>query len=356
MRVLAVLLLCWPVLATAQSRFTADEAAVLQQGLTTTADDFILPAYDAQAQAAAGLVAALDGFCGASGDIATVKSTFAETFLAWQRSSIVMMGPIMAAEGPMRVQLWPDPKGFSGRAVRAALGAEDPALLVDGGLEGRSIALTNLTALETLVYDDLTPDSYGCALAAAIAKFQADLAAELAAGWTPGSAFRRDYDSAATGNARFASVDEVIRDILSGGVVYVDRLRKFKLLRGLGEAEGAARPERTEAAQSGLGLQSIEVSFRTLSDLYDVPFGLFDIAPDIGGSMEYYVLGQTAGSIADGLAVQSASLTEIAAEDGPMAAELRTFADLVLYHEDYLKTGFTDAIGLTAGFTAADGD
>ena len=359
MRLLALCLAClWPVLAEAQaqSRFDAEEAALLQSGLVTTAEEFILPAYAAQSEAAAALVDALEDYCGGETDLAAVEARFAELFLAWQRSSIVQMGPVMQAEGPMRVQLWPDPKGFSDRAVRAALNAEDPALLAEGGLEGRSIALTNLTALETLIYRPLPPDAYACALATAIARFQADLAAGLVTAWTGGSAFRRDYDSAAAGNDRYATVDDLIRDMLAGAVVHVDRVRKFKLLRGLGNEPGEARPGRTEAIDSGLGLASIEVSFRSLAAFYDTPYGLFDIAPDIGGSMDYYVLGQAAGSVADSLSFETASLEEIAAEDGPRAAELRGYADIVLYHESFLKTGFTDAIGLTAGFTAADGD
>ncbi len=359
MRWLVLCVAClWPTLAPAQatSRFGAEEAALLQSGLVTTAEAFILPAYTEQAEAAAALVGTLEAYCGAGGELPAVEARFAALFLAWQRSSIVQMGPVMQAEGPMRVQLWPDPKGFSDRAVRAALLAEDPALLADGGLEGRSIALTNLTALEALIYQPPPPETYACALATAIARFQADLAAGLVAEWTGSSAFRRAYDSAATGNDRYPTVDDLIRDMLAGAVVYVDRLRKFKLLRGLGTEPGAARPGRTEALDSGLGLASIEVSFRTLAAFYDTPYGLFDVAPDLGGSMDYYTLAQAAGSVADSLAFETESLAEIAAEDGKRAAELRGYADMVLSHERFLKTGFTDAIGLTAGFTAADGD
>ncbi len=139
-------------------------------------------------------------------------------------------------------------------------------------------------------------------------------------------------------------------------VVHVDRLRKFKLLRGLGEGPGAARAERTEAAAAGLGLPSIEESFRALADLYEVPGGLFDAAPGLGGTMDYLILAQSAASVADALAFRPRTLAEIAEEDGAEAAELRGYADLVLSHERFLKSGFPASIGLTSGFTAADGD
>ncbi|MEL6435195.1 MAG: imelysin family protein [Pseudomonadota bacterium] len=355
---LVSMIMCAPISAGAVSTLTPDEAQILQEGLIRTADDFILPAYEAQAFAATTMTDLLGAYCDGDGegDIEATREAYAATFLAWQRASVIQYGPIAEAEGPMRVQLWPDPKGFTRRAVRSALRAEDPALIEDGGLDGRSIALTGLTALEHLLFSDLEPDTYACDLATAISKFQTNLAQELVLEWLPGSAFRDDFDTAAKGNARYVNVDTVVREFLSGSVVYVDRLRKFKLLRGLGTEPGAARIERIEARKSDLGLQSIEVSFRTLRDLYDTPFGLFDVAPDIGGSTDYFLLGETASSIADTLAVETRSLSDVVLEDGAQAAELRRYADLVLYHESFLKTGFLASIGLSAGFTSADGD
>lgn len=340
----------------AVSPLTEADAALLQQGLVTTADEFILPAYVAQQEAATELSMRLEAFCATGADLAAAQTAFADMFLAWQRASVVGFGPIMDAEGPMRVQLWPDPKGFSARAVRGAIRTEDAALLTPGGLVGRSIALTNLTALEGLLFRDVAPNTYACDLATAIARFQRDLAIELVHDWTPGSAYREDHDSAAIGNARYATVDALIREVLAGATVYTDRLRKFKIERGAGADAGQARPERSEARLSALGRQSIETSFRALSDLYDVPFGLFDAAPDIGGSMEYVILGETARNVADALAVDPATLEDILTEDGASAAELRRFASLVLFHETFLKTGFPSSLGLVSGFTSADGD
>lgn len=353
---IACLVALLPCAALAQSPLTAEMRRTLQAGLVETADAFVLTAYKEQAAAADDLHQALGSYCAGQGAVDAPRDGFAALFLAWQRASLIATGPITEAEGPMRVQLWPDPKGFGQRAVRAAVRAQDPALLQVGGMQGRSIALTGLTALEHLLYADLAPDSYGCDLATAIAAYQAGLAAGLVAEWTPGSAYRRAYDTAADGNAVYPDVDALLREVLAGTVVYVDRLRKFKILRGIGPEAGAARAERTEARQSGLGLMSIEVSFRALADMYDVPFGLFDVAPDVGGSVEYLVLADTAASVADALSIMDGALADIAAADGPQAQELRRFADLVLQHETFLKSGFLASLGLSAGFTAADGD
>ena len=348
--------LCMPAVAGAVSPLTEAQSARLQEGLIITADEFIAPAYRSYAEAMQGLETSIDAFCGGRATIADSEQAYVAAFLAWQRASVIQIGPVAAAEGPLRVQLWPDPKGFSARAVRAAIRSEENALLQPGALEGRSIALSNLTALEGLVFDGLEANSYACDLAAAIASYQSDLADDFAAAWDAGNAFRMAFDTAAVGNDFYPSVDALLRDVLAGAVVYTDRLRKFKILRGLGDAPGEARSERTEAKLSGAGLPSIATSFRTLADLYDVPFGLFDTAPDLGGSMEYLVLADTARNVADSLEWYAQTLTQIADEDAAAADEIRRFADLVLYHESYLKTGFLSSLGLVAGFTAADGD
>ena len=148
----------------------------------------------------------------------------------------------------------------------------------------------------------------------------------------------------------------LIRKVMSGAVVYTDRLRKFKVLRGLGSEPGDTRPKRTEAMQSGLGLQSIMVGFQTLSDYYNVPYGFFDVTPDVGGSMAYFMLGETAANSAGALAFETRSLAEIAAEDGEAAQGLRELGELALKHEDYLKVILPASIGITTGFSAADGD
>lgn len=340
----------------AETRFNPKDAALLQTGLTTTADGFILPGYRILAEATSRMSGALDRYCAGDGAIVPVHAAYADSFLAWQRIGIIQIGPVMAEDGPMRVQLWPDPKDFTRRAVRMAVNAEDPKLLGEGALKGRSIALVNLTALEELLYGDLAPGNYGCDLAGAISAYQATLADSFVAAWTPGAEFRTAYDTAARGNARYASVDDLIRELLAGVVVHVDRLRKFKIERGLGAIPGAAHPERTEAVASGLGLASIEAGFRALADLYTLPEGVFDVTKEVSGTREAQMLGRTAAGIADTLARESRSLAQLAAEDGAMAEELRSFGGLLLYHERYLKTGLPQAIGLTTGFSSADGD
>ncbi|MEM7709454.1 MAG: imelysin family protein, partial [Pseudomonadota bacterium] len=138
MRLLILFLsLLLPISAAAQSRLTPDAAALLQAGLTRTADEFVLPAYETQAWAARDMADSTAAFCAGTGDLGPAQDAFAQTFLAWQRASPVGIGPIAEAEGAMRVELWPDPKGFATRAVGAAIRAEDPRLLAPGGLAGR---------------------------------------------------------------------------------------------------------------------------------------------------------------------------------------------------------------------------
>ena len=351
------LLLVFPSsLSHAASPFSSAQAELLQDGLSRTADDFILPSYRGYSEAVTDLTKSIKSYCTGTGDLKPVHSAFEKSYLAWQKASIIQVGPVMDADGLLRFQLWPDPKGFSRRAIKKAQRAEKPSLLAKGGLEKASIALTNLNSLELLLYGRLEPQSYGCDLSVAISRHQSELAGMLVAEWTGGAAYRHAFDSAKDGNDRYESVDQLIRELLAGIVVHADRLRKFKIQRGLGLEAGKTYPKRTEARKSGLGLASIRAGFRALSDLYGVPYGFFDVTPDIGGPMDYYTLGDTAGGVADALGLETRSLVEIAEEDGALAQKLRGFGDLTLRHETYLKTSLSDAIGLSMGFTSVDGD
>ncbi|MDV7141469.1 imelysin family protein [Tropicimonas sp. TH_r6] len=340
----------------AQSQLPARTAAILQDGLIVTADAFILPSYERWAEATDGLALSLERYCEGNDGIGAAETAFRESFLAWQQASLIQTGPAMDLEAPLRVQLWPDAKGFSRRAVRAALASEDPALLTTAGLDAQSIALPNLTALEVLIFDDLAPGSFACDLATSIGRYQSGLAGSIAADWAEGSAFRAEFDTAMTGNTRYRAVDDLARELLSGMVVHTDRLQRFKIRRGLGAEPGDARSERTEAMRSGLGLASIEAGFRALAAIYEVPCGFFDVTPEIGGPVDYRVLARTADNVANSISAETSSLTEIAQEDGAAAVELRGYGDLISYQQDYLKIGLPQSIGFTSGFTSADGD
>ncbi|MEL6784481.1 MAG: imelysin family protein, partial [Pseudomonadota bacterium] len=296
--------------AKAQARFDSAKAKLFQDALITTANEFIVPGYQAWAVAAAAMKRDLQASCSGGLTIDDAQTRFEETFLAWQRISIIQYGPIADGKGLWRAQIWPDPKGFSKRAIRTALAKQDAQLLQQSALEKQSVALVNLTALEELLYADLKPNTYACDLSVAIASYQANLSAKVAAEWVQ-SPFRTAFDTAAKGNERYPNIETLMREVLAGAVVYTDRLRKFKLQRGLGASSGQARPERSEARKSGLGLKSIETSFRALKDFYDVPYGFFDVTPDAGGSMEFFALGETAASISDTLAVESRTLEAI---------------------------------------------
>ena len=67
MRLLAALVLLLPSLGHAESRFDEADAQILQNGLIVTADEFILPAYQAQAAAMAGLTEGLTSYCAGEG-------------------------------------------------------------------------------------------------------------------------------------------------------------------------------------------------------------------------------------------------------------------------------------------------
>lgn len=333
-----------------------DSQKVIQRALVETADQFVYPNYLALTSAAAELQASLSSYCDGQGTQAQVHSAFETSFLAWQRASLIQLGPIMEAEGPMRFQLWPDSKGFARRAIKRAVSKQSSSLLEPGAMEGRSIALVNLTALELLLYEELLPQTYPCSLSIAIATYQSDLAKKITNDWKPGSDYRYEHDKALDGSKLYPTSEDLLREYLAGAVAYTDRLKKFKLLRGLGEAPGETRAKRTEAYRSKLGLLSIAISMETLMDFLTLEEGIFTSAKQLGGTDEHIVLSITLSGLIDKLDTENGNLEQIAIDDGKEAESLREYVESLRYLEAYLKQGFFEPIGMTAGFSSADGD
>ncbi|MEL6679911.1 MAG: hypothetical protein AAFQ51_14480, partial [Pseudomonadota bacterium] len=71
--------------ATAQPTLDAESAAILQEGLTVTAEEFIVPGYAEFAAAAERMTGATRDYCAGTGALEAAREGFAETFLAWQR-------------------------------------------------------------------------------------------------------------------------------------------------------------------------------------------------------------------------------------------------------------------------------
>jgi predicted lipoprotein len=357
-----VFLLAIAALAAAPAQAQPDYEE-LNRALT---DQVVIPAYRRMAQAMAELDAATGSFCedpSAAGFAAT-KQAFNHAMESWQRAQPITLGPVTWQGRAERVQFWPDKSGVAARQVGRALHDQSPDLVAAGGLEGRSVALQSLATHERLVFEHgeaiasgkgSAQDDYACALAVAIARFQAALAADILEQWVAAGGFRQSVITAAKGNSHYSGADEMAAGYLKSLSGTLDKAIRLKLERPLGASLEKARPKRAESWRSARSLDNIAANLETAEALYSVPGGFGD-----------QLKAADAEALDSGLRRSFAEAIEMARAIGrPLHLavtdeELRQETQALLQHLKTLRLLITGPvageIGLVLGFNALDGD
>ena len=298
---------------------------------------------------------------------ASLEQDFAQLIRAYVPVSIWQAGPMNQQEGPLRFQLWPDSRGFAKRAVDRALASENAVLRDWQAVREQGIALLGLTALEYLVTEvaeievaeidagkSARSDSYACALLIALSENFAVMAQEYAAQWQPDAAYRIAFETAIDGNALYPDTQALLREALAGLRATSQHLGEKKLLRPLGAAPGEARPIRAEFRRLDLSTVSIAAQFAALAELLTLPGGLGLLSDQAAGGSNSLALSRASNGWAAALA--DLSMQGIASEDAAAAQELRELAGFAAVYVHYFAVDMPNAFGITAGFSAADGD
>ena len=343
--------------------------AEIQAALNRTLELYLEPKAQAFAEAARDFADRIaEAHCGSEQPAdASLEQDFAQLIRAYVPVSIWQAGPMNQQEGPLRFQLWPDGRGFAKRAVDRALASENAALRDWQAVREQGIALLGLTALEYLVTEiaeievaeintgeNARSDSYACALLIALSENFAVMAQEYAAQWQPDAAYRIAFETAIDGNALYPDTQALLREALAGLRATSQHLGEKKLLRPLGAAPGEARPIRAEFRRLDLSTVSIAAQFAALAELLTLPGGLGLLSDQAAGGSNSLALSRASNGWAAALA--DLSMYDIASEDAAAAQELRELAGFAAVYVHYFAVDMPNAFGITAGFSAADGD
>jgi predicted lipoprotein len=361
-RLLLLLLLALPAIAT-----PVQAQSVLESLNLALTDEVVVPGYRRFAEATRSLEAAMSGFCEdpTPQHLEGARQTFAQAMQAWQRVQPIVFGPIVSGARTSIIELFPDRRGAISRQLSRTLAAGDPELIALGGLEGKSVALTGFPALEQILYDDArlpvaqasgADADYACALAAAIARNLAAVAAGALDDWERPGGFRDSVLTAAAGNDDYFAAEDASGDLLKSLHTALQSVIALKLEPPLGESLEQAKPRRAESWRSDLSLANVRANLETAEALYASPDGFGDA---LGALTDQNQLDR---AIREGFARAFAQLDAIGmplqtAVEGPAArarveallAELRTLRLLV-------SQELAPALGLLVGFNAMDGD
>ena len=324
-------------------------------------DTVVVPVYREHAESMQTLVDALVLMCEAPNGarLEDVRKKFRSAFRAWQRAQPITFGPATEGAGLARIEYWPDKRGTGARQLRRALASEDASLLDANALIFKSVALTDLQALEQVLFDDdaalLEPGGYRCRLARSIALHQSALARSILDAWTRQGGYGFLVKSSEDGNDAYFDAKGPARDIFKSFTGTLVVIADVKLTRPLGESIEKARGERAESWRSGSSLDNIVANLETLQQLFDAPQGLADLLGRVNAAPIAEGVSHRLGA-----ALASARAIPVpleAAVDDPMhrgqVVALRDdIQSLLRATNDHVATAFE----LSKGFNATDGD
>ena len=343
----------------APKQATPEQLAAVGASLTA---EVALPAYRALAERTAALEEAAAALCAAPSDerLVATQARFREVMHAWQRVRPLAFGPVTWQSRLLRVHFWPDKRGTARRQLQRALHEAAPSLPDAGGLDARSVALQSLSAFEQLVFEQPVQrrqGAYACALAAAVARYQADLAARLLADWEGDDGYAAQIRGAVTGNDTYDWPRGPVADYYRTMVGMLDVIARNKLERPLGLGQGATpdvanpRPKRLESWRSGLSLKNIEANLATIEAVYR---GVSPLVAANDAELDRKVVARIS-ALQSRVAAEPALLRD-ALETEQGVARATELLVSVRALRSQLAGPVGKAVGLGVGFNATDGD
>jgi len=336
--------------------------AALNRALT---EQVAVPAYRALVPAMAALARESSDFCldPPTGSYTRVVESFHRAMTAWQHAQPIGFGPVTRNNRLARFEFWPDTGGSTDRQIRRVLNERDPALVADGGLDGKSVALQNLATFERLLAENVArlagagkdptaEDKYACAWMSAIARFQLRLAGAVADEWV--NEFAAAVIGAHDGNAAYADARAATTDYLKSLSGIVDIVIRQKLERPMDASVAKARAARAQSWRTKRSMDNIVANLETVRALMAVPGGFADLMTAAGAeALGTGMVGQLDGAIASAKAIGE---LEDALGEAAMRPKLEELLRQLKALRVLIQGPLSSDTALTIGFNSLDGD
>lgn len=337
-----------------------NEAAV-PATLQKAVDDVIRPGYRAMHDSASKLTVAMKALCAdpSATTLSSAKSAFGDTVKNWSRIEIVDTGPIIEKNRLEHILFYPDRKGVGLKQVQALIAKADEQDTTVEGVAGKSVALMSLTALEYVLdgngSDVLSTEkqNFRCRYGAAVAGNIEKTAKEIADEWDAPDGVQKSWKFPGKSSNDFMDNKEAVTALLGILVHGAASVRDQRLETFYKGDAAAARPKMAiywRSANTWTSFAGNIEGLRTLWEKADMasllPADKRDVAAKINNLLNE--LAKTATTI-------NPDIEAAIGNDGERAK-----IDKLLAVSRDLATSFSDeyggAIGLSAGFSFADGD
>lgn len=339
----------------------AQEPVTQQQVVELAITKVIRPAFARFAEAAGSLQTSVAALCEApsTDTLMTAQEQFRSTVTAWSHIELYRFGPLMADNRSDAILFWPDRKGIALRQVQGALADQDLTAAGVDTLEGKSVAMQGLGALEFLLfgtdYETLgnVAGAYRCSYAEAIGGLISRRATAMSDEWADPAGFSQRMLQPSEADADYRSTREVLETLVGTLAHGTEAIRDQRLLPFLGRDDAEPKPKSALFWRSGMTLPSISANFDGLEALIEG-----SRIGEASGADNAWVANSAAFEL--GNAARAVGLVTEPVEAALADPDQRQALDYLVIITQSLDTVFGEslsaALGLSVGFSSLDGD
>mgnify|MGYP001792614221 CR=1 FL=1 len=359
--------LCWAVSGSVPGAVGPAVADTNMQAITRgMIEGHILPSYAALIDAAGAQQMAVDALCEAPSQTALdeVRTAFSDLVIAWSAVEFIRFGPAREDNRFEKLFFWPDRNGRGLGQVQGAIANADPTVTERDSLQGKSVALQGLMALdftlfgtgsEALATDDETA-THRCAYAEAIAAAIASTSEAVLNDWSGNDGYAALMLSPGPENPIYRTEGESLQELLRSMSEQLQIMHDAKIVRVAGEALADARYRRAPFWRSGQTLPTIIANAEAMLALNEA--GQFaDLLPEqsqrFAGTARFELRQvvsrlqalEESGDTLETLLAGEDTHGRYAGAALPLSGALRIIGDV-----------YPAELGLTIGFNSLDGD
>lgn len=337
------------------------QTATAQQVLRAAVTEVIQPGMEAFEQEADALRAAMEALCQAPSidALAKAKAAFGASAIAYARIEFLRIGPLMEDNRVDRLLFFPDRRGIGLRQVQAILTTQDATATELDSLRGKSVAAQGFGALDYMLSgtdSETLLDAKGafrCAYGHAVAANVAQIASELAAGWTAPDGIAEHLMAPQPDYTDYRTETEALEALVGLLAHGVEAVRDTRINPFIANDERKARPKEAVLWRSGLTLAMIEANLNGMRQLL-LQSGIARAVGEEHAGLENSV------DFEFGNAARAVELVTMPVEEA-VADEKQAFAlsYLVIVTgslQALIGEQLSAALGLSVGFSSLDGD
>lgn len=311
--------------------------------------------------AARGLESAMTALCAApSADALTIAGQqFTKVVAAYGKIAFLRIGPLMEDNRADRLLFWPDRRGIGLRQVQAIISQEDPSAIEMAGLQGKSVAVQGLGALDYVLFgsgaESLTTaaGAYRCAYGQAIASSIAALAKDMVAAWYLPGGIADHLQAPQPDYADYRSETEAMEALVGLVSHGLEGLRDKHLLPFMASDDGPAKPKLAVFWRSGATMTFVRANIEGMAELV-VRSGMARAVGEADRGLDNSIAFEFANATR---ALDLVTLpVDAAVADEKQAAALAYLVLVTSSLQTMLGEQLPAALGLSVGFSSLDGD